>query len=94
MLRYSLLSHFVLLKLKFVENIVQATARDILAEAMSRLSSAGYKIVMHIHDEVVIEASANTNPHEICAIMGKTPNWARGLVLRADGYSCEFYEKN
>ena len=77
---------------KFVENIVQATARDILSEAMSRLDSTGYKIVMHIHDEVVIEAPANTKPHEICAIMGHAPDWARGLVLRADGDTLEFIE--
>lgn len=78
---------------KWVENIVQATARDILSEAMNRLDSAGYKIVMHIHDEVVIEAPENTNPREICAIMGKPPNWAGGLVLRADGDTLEFYKK-
>lgn len=79
---------------KFVENIVQATARDILAEAMTRLDAAKYRIVMHIHDEAVIEAPANTNLEDICAIMGRTPDWADGLLLRADGYICDFYKKD
>lgn len=79
---------------KFVENIVQATARDILAEAMLRLNSAGYKIVMHVHDEAVIEAPPDTSLEDICAIMGQTPAWANGLLLRADGYICDFYKKD
>ncbi len=79
---------------KFVENIVQATARDILAEAMLRLNAAGYKIVMHIHDEAVIEAPPDTDLSDICAIMGQTPAWANGLLLRADGYVCDFYKKD
>jgi DNA polymerase len=79
---------------KFVENIVQATARDILAEAMLRLDEAGYRIVMHIHDEVVIEAPQATSLEEICEIMGRTPAWADGLLLRADGYVCDFYKKD
>ena len=79
---------------KFVENIVQATARDILAEAMLRLDEAGYKIVMHIHDEVVIEAPAEASLETICAIMGKPPSWAKGLTLRADGYVCDYYKKD
>ena len=79
---------------KFVENIVQATARDILAEAMLRLTDAGYKIVMHVHDEAVIEAPAETSLDEICTIMGNTPAWAKGLLLRADGYVCDFYKKD
>lgn len=79
---------------KFVENIVQATARDILAEAMLRLNSAGYKIVMHVHDEAVIEAPAATSLEDICAVMGKQPSWASGLLLRADGYVCDFYKKD
>ena len=79
---------------KFVENIVQATARDILAEAMLRLDAHGYKIVMHVHDEAVIEAPANTSLEEICEIMGQTPTWAKGLLLRADGYICDFYKKD
>ena len=66
---------------KFVENIVQATARDILAEAMLRLDGAGYNIVMHIHDEVVIEAPADTYHDDICEVMGQTPKWAKGHCL-------------
>ncbi len=79
---------------KFVENIVQATARDILAEAMLRLDAHGYKIVMHVHDEAVIEAPANTSLEDICEVMGQTPVWAKGLLLRADGYICDFYKKD
>ena len=79
---------------KFVENIVQATARDILAEAMLRLDAHGYKIVMHIHDEVVIEAPADTSLDDICKVMGQAPVWAKGLLLRADGYICDFYKKD
>jgi len=79
---------------KFVENIVQATARDILAEAMLRLEARGYRIVMHVHDEVVVEAPDGTSLEDICALMGQTPRWAEGLVLRADGYICDFYRKD
>lgn len=79
---------------KFVENIVQATARDILAEAMLRLDAHGYKIVMHVHDEAVIEAPADTSLDDICEVMGQTPTWAKGLLLRADGYICDFYKKD
>lgn len=79
---------------KFTENIVQATARDILAEAMLRLDKAGYRIVMHVHDEAVIEAPAGSSLEKICAIMGETPDWAKGLLLRADGYVCDFYRKD
>ncbi len=79
---------------KFVENIVQATARDILVEAMQRLDANGYKIVMHVHDEAVIEAPADTSLEDICGLMGETPVWAKGLLLRADGYVCDFYKKD
>ena len=79
---------------KFVENIVQATARDILAEAMLRLNAVGYRIVMHVHDEAVIEAPPETELSDICSIMGQTPAWASGLLLRADGYVCDFYKKD
>jgi len=79
---------------KFVENIVQATARDILAEAMLRLDAAGYRIVIHVHDEAVIEAPAATSLEDICGVMGQTPTWANGLLLRADGYVCDFYKKD
>ena len=79
---------------KFVENIVQGTARDILAEAMLRLNSQGYRIVMHVHDEVVIEAPADASLEDICTVMGAAPSWANGLLLRADGYVCDFYMKD
>ncbi len=78
---------------KLVENIVQAISRDILAEALKRLNKCGYEIVMHIHDEAVIEAPADTTLENICSVMGQVPGWADGLVLRADGDSFEFYKK-
>ena len=79
---------------KLVENIVQATARDILAEAMLRLDAKGYRIVMHVHDEAVIEAPASTDLNDICVTMAQQPQWAKGLLLRADGYICDFYKKD
>ena len=79
---------------KLVENIVQATARDILAEAMLRLDAHGYRIVMHVHDEAVIEAPEDASLEDICTIMGQAPTWASGLLLRADGYVCDFYRKD
>lgn len=79
---------------KFVENIVQATARDILAGAIKRLSQNGYRITMHVHDEVVLEVpNGRSSVEEVSRIMGETPGWAEGLCLRADGYECEFYRK-
>ena len=79
---------------KFVENIVQATARDILAGAIKRLSQRGYRITMHVHDEVVLEVpNGRSSVEEVSRIMGETPEWAEGLCLRADGYECEFYRK-
>ena len=79
---------------KFVENIVQASCRDLLAESMQRLKAAGFSIVMHVHDEAVIEAPIGTSLEEVCRIMGQTPAWADGLLLRADGYTCDFYKKD
>lgn len=80
---------------KLVENIVQATARDCLAEAMLRLDSAGYKIVMHVHDEVILEMPYGTGSlEEACEIMGRDIPWAKGLLLRADGYETEYYKKD
>lgn len=79
---------------KLVENIVQATARDILAEAMLRLNAHGYHIVMHIHDEAVIEAPPEASLDDICTVMAETPKWGDGLLLRADGYVCDFYKKD
>lgn len=80
---------------KLVENIVQATARDLLAEAMLRLRNAGFDIVMHIHDEAVLEVPDGVSSvEEICQIMSVAPAWADGLPLRADGYECDFYKKD
>lgn len=79
---------------KFVENIIQAMSRDILAEVMSRLMAAGYKIVMHVHDEAVIEAPMDVSLEEVCQIMSITPDWTPGLILNAVGYECEFYQKD
>lgn len=77
---------------KFVENIVQATARDILCYAMKTLRCCS--IVMHIHDEIVIEADPKVSLDAICEQMGRTPPWAKGLLLRADGYTTPFYKKD
>ena len=77
---------------KFVENIVQATARDILCNSIHNLKA--YDIVMHIHDEVVIEASLDTKLEEVTSLMSKSPSWANDLLLRADGYECNFYQKD
>ena len=80
---------------KFTENIVQGTARDLLVEAMQRLSHKGYKIVMHVHDEVVLEVPEGVSSvQEVCGIMSETPAWADGLVLNADGFDCYFYRKD
>lgn len=78
---------------KFVENIVQATSRDILCYAMQQLDSAGFPIVMSIHDEVVLEVAGNASLEDACRIMAQNPPWAQGLTLRADGYECAFYKK-
>lgn len=77
---------------KFVENIVQATSRDILLYAMRTLRNCS--IVMHIHDEVVIEADPRMSLDAVCEQMGRTPSWAKGLLLRADGYATPFYKKD
>ena len=80
---------------KLVENIVQATARDILAEALLRLNKAGYTIVMHVHDEVVLEVPIGfSSVEEVCQMMSITPTWAHGLLLDAAGFECEFYKKD
>ena len=77
---------------KFVENIVQATARDILCYAMRTLRCCS--IVMHIHDELVIEADPCMSLDTVCEQMSRTPPWATGLLLRADGYATPFYKKD
>ena len=77
---------------KLVENIVQATARDLLMYSMQTLSQ--HFIVGHIHDEMIIECPKDTKLDEICQQMARTPDWAKGLLLRADGYECSFYKKD
>ena len=77
---------------KFVENIVQATARDILCFAMKTLRCCS--IVMHIHDEVVIEADPRVSLDALCEQMGRTPPWAKGLILTASGYTSPYYKKD
>ena len=77
---------------KFVENCVQGIARDLLMYSMQTLSQ--YFIVGHIHDEMIIEASKDMSLEEVRQQMARTPKWAKGLILRADGYECEFYKKD
>ena len=77
---------------KFVENIVQAISRDILAYAMRTLSHCF--ICGHVHDELIIECSKDVSLEAICEQMGRTPPWIKGLLLRADGYECDFYKKD
>lgn len=77
---------------KFVENIVQATARDVLCYALMTLRNCS--IVAHVHDEIIIEADPRMSLFAVCEQMGRTPPWAEGLNLRADGYECEFYKKD
>lgn len=80
---------------KLVENIVQATARDCLAVAMMRLEAAGYKIIMHVHDEVILEMREGVGSlSEACAIMGQPIDWAKGLILKAEGYETQYYKKD
>ena len=77
---------------KFVENLVQGIARDILCYAMQTLKNCA--IVGHIHDEIIIEADRRMSLPAVCEQMGRTPPWAKGLLLRADGYECDFYQKD
>lgn len=81
---------------KLVENIVQATARDCLAVAMTRVSELGYKIVMHVHDEMIVDVPNEDTeaPAIINDIMGQPIDWAEGLPLKGDTYSCNFYRKD
>lgn len=80
---------------KLVENIVQAIARDLLAEAMINVDKKGYEIVMHVHDEIIVETPIGKGSlKEVCDVMAITPEWAKGLPLRADGFECEYYRKD
>ena len=77
---------------KLTENICQSIARDLLMYSMQTLSQCF--IVTHVHDEMIIEASKDMSLEEVCQQMARTPKWAEGLILRADGYECEFYKKD
>ncbi len=85
---------------KLTENIIQAVARDLLADSMLRVDAAGFAIVMHVHDEVVVEVPIlkeyykTVDLDRICAIMGEEVSWAKGLPLTADGYLTPFYKKD
>ena len=79
---------------KFVENIVQAIARDLLCEAIKNLHNKNFRVVLHVHDEVVVEIEKNkSSVEEICNLMTISPSWAKDLSLKAEGYKCEFYRK-
>lgn len=77
---------------KFVENLVQGIARDILCYAMQTLKNCA--IVATVHDEIIIEADRRMSVEAVCEQMGRTPPWAKGLLLRADGYPCDWYRKD
>ena len=79
---------------KFVENIVQAISRDLLCHSMRNLDESGLNIVMHVHDEVVLEVPLEICVQDVCVLMGQVPPWAHGLLLRADGFECDFYKKD
>ena len=80
---------------KLVENIVQAVARDCLADAMRRLTEAGYKICLHVHDEVIIEAPEGFGSlSDVVRIMTQNTSWNRGLITNADGFESAFYKKD
>lgn len=76
---------------KLVENITQGIARDLLLHSMAAMKDMD--IVGHVHDEVIVECNPDTSVEQICHLMEQTPDWAEGLLLRADGYECEFYMK-
>lgn len=80
---------------KLVENIVQAIARDLLANAMVNAANAGYNIVFHVHDEIISEMlNGRGSVYELCRLMSINPDWADGIPLSADGYECEYYRKD
>ena len=80
---------------KLSENIVQAIARDCLAVSIYRLINAGYNIVFHVHDEVVIETDeTNGSLEDVCSLMGEPIDWAPGLLLSADGYTSKYFKKD
>ena len=80
---------------KLAENATQAIARDILAHALLTLEKNGYPVIFHVHDEAVIEMPIGQGSlEEACRLMAITPDWAKDLPLRADGYECAYYRKD
>lgn len=79
---------------KLTENVVQAIARDCLAEALARLEAAGYQVVFTVHDEAILEVDQDVTVEEVCAIMGQPLSWAPGLRLPADGFESPYYKKD
>ena len=80
---------------RWVENVTQATARDLLVEAMLRVRDAGYDIVLHCHDEMCVEVPKGTlSVDALCSLMSVNPPWAEGLPLAAAGYACPYYQKD
>ena len=79
---------------KLVENIVQGIARDCLCETLDRITSKGYKIVFHVHDEVIVDAGMDLTVDELCSIMAEPIPWAKGLILKGAGFSGQFYQKD
>lgn len=79
---------------KLVENIVQGIARDCLCETLDRITSKGYRIVFHVHDEVIVDAGMDLTVEELCSIMAEPIPWAKGLILKGAGFSGQFYQKD
>ena len=81
---------------KLVENIVQVIARDLLVHALQLVAQVGHQIVMHVHDEIVIDKPQDSGftVADACALMATPPDWADGLPLDADGYECDYYRKD
>lgn len=79
---------------KLVENIVQGIARDCLCETLDRITGKGYRIVFHVHDEVIVDAGMDLTVEELCSIMAEPIPWAKGLILKGAGFSGQFYQKD
>ena len=79
---------------KLVENIVQGIARDCLCETLDRITSKGYRIVFHVHDEVIVDAGMDLTVEDLCSIMAEPIPWAKGLILKGAGFSGQFYQKD
>ena len=79
---------------KLTENIVQAIARDCLAETLKRIDARGLQVVFHVHDEVIIDAPMGTTVEEICSLMAEPIPWAPGLILKGAGFESNYYRKD